>query len=178
MSEKNFLNLIILEGIILTTLGICMLMLPKISSITFGLIMCIGFCVYGLYRIITSFINRKSSRHYILNILLGVMLFIIGALLFFLPMFNLVLITAAIGIYFILESFSTISFAVQTRNTLYLWWMSLLVSIIQFILGFTIIMGLPSTAFWVIGVLVGVNFLVSGGTLVSLGISNKYIYDV
>lgn len=91
------------------------------------------------------------------------------------PMFNLLLITSAIGVYFILESISSIAFAVQNKNTLYFWWLAILVGVMQFLLGLIIILGLPSTALWVVGVLAGINFLIAGVVLISMYISTKCI---
>ena len=39
MSEKRFLNFIFLEGILLTALGLCVLILPKLTSLTFGVML-------------------------------------------------------------------------------------------------------------------------------------------
>lgn len=178
MTEKKFLNFVLIEGIILSILGICMLMLPKITSLTFGLMICIGFFVYGIYKTINAFLTRNYTRHFILNMILGVMLTVLGILLFIVPMFNLILITACIGIYFLLESLSSTAFAIQTRKTLYLWWTNLIVAFLQFLIGLVIILGLPSTAFWVIGMLAGINFLIAGMIMISLFISNKYVFNI
>ena len=91
------------------------------------------------------------------------------------PMFNLILITSAIGVYFLLESISSTAFAVQNKNTLYFWWVEILVAIMQFLLALIIILGLPSTALWVVGVLAGVNFLVAGMVMIGIYLSTKYI---
>lgn len=178
MTEKKFLNFVLTEGILLTVLGIGMLMLPKITSLTFGLMICIGFFVYGVYKTVNAFLTRNYTRHYILNMILGIMLAILGIFLFMVPMFNLILITAFIGVYFLLESISSTAFAIQTRKTLYLWWTILIVALLQFLIGFIIIIGLPSTAFWVVGMLAGINFLIAGMIMISLFISNKYVYNI
>lgn len=178
MTEKKFLSFILTEGILLTLLGLGMLMLPKLTSLTFGIMVCIGFFVYGIYKTINAFFARNYTRHFILNMVLGILLAVIGVLLFFAPSFNLILITSAIGIYFLLESISTTAFAIQTRKTLYLWWANLFVSLLQFLIGFIIIMGLPGTAFWVVGILTGINFLIAGMIMISLFISNKYVYNI
>ncbi len=178
MTEKKFLSFILTEGIILTLLGLGMLMLPKLTSLTFGIMICIGFFVYGIYKAINAFLTRNYTRHFVLNMLLGIVLAVLGVLLFFAPRFNLLLITAVIGVYFLLESISSTAFAVQTRKTLYLWWTNLFIAILQFLIGFIIIMGLPGTSFWVVGMLAGINFLTAGMIMISLFISNKYVYNI
>ncbi len=175
MTEKRFLSYVLIEGILLSALGLGMLMLPKITTISFGLMLCLTFVVYGGYKVINAILTRNYSRHFILNILAGLLLFLVGVFLFMAPMFNLILITSAIGVYFILESISSTAFAVQNKNTLYFWWLEILVGVMQFLLGLIIILGLPSTALWVVGILAGVNFLIAGIVLISMYISTKYI---
>ena len=175
MTEKRFLSYVLIEGILLSALGLGMLMLPKITTISFGLMLCLTFVVYGGYKVINAILTRNYSRHFILNILAGLLLFLVGVFLFMAPMFNLILITSAIGVYFILESISSTAFAVQNKNTLYFWWLEILVGVMQFLLGLIVILGLPSTALWVVGILAGVNFLIAGIVLISLYLSTKYI---
>lgn len=176
MTEKRFLSFVLTEGILLTVLGLCMLMLPKLTTLTFGLIMCIAFIVYGGYKAINAFMTRNYSRHFALNMILGLILIALGVFLFMAPLFNLMLITSVIGVYFLLESISSTGFAIQNRKTLYFWWADIFVSVMQFIIGLIIIAGLPSTALWIVGVLAGINFLISGAVMVSMYISTKYVY--
>lgn len=175
MTEKRFLSFVLIEGILLSVLGLGMLALPKITTISFGLMLCLTFIVYGGYKVINAILTRNYSRHFVLNIVTGLLLFLTGVFLFMAPMFNLLLITSAIGVYFILESISSIAFAVQNKNTLYFWWLAILVGVMQFLLGLIIILGLPSTALWVVGVLAGINFLVAGVVFISMYLSTKYI---
>ena len=175
MTEKRFLSFVLIEGILLSVLGLGMLVLPKITTISFGLMLCLMFIVYGGYKVINAILTRNYSRHFVLNIVTGLLLFLTGVFLFMAPMFNLLLITSAIGVFFILESISSIAFAVQNKNTLYFWWLAILVGVMQFLLGLIIILGLPSTALWVVGVLAGINFLVAGVVFISMYLSTKYI---
>ena len=142
---------------------------------TLGAIAVAAVIFVGGYKVINAILTRNYSRHFVLNIVTGLLLFLTGVYLFMAPMFNLLLITSAIGVYFILESISSIAFAVQNKNTLYFWWLAILVGVMQFLLGLIIILGLPSTALWVVGVLAGINFLIAGVVLISMYISTKCI---
>ena len=176
MTEKKFLSCVLTEGILLAVLGAAMLMLPKITSITFGMMICLAFIIYGGYKAINAFLTRHYTRHFILNIILGLILIGLGLFLFTAPMFNLVVITSVIGVYFLLESISTCAFAIQNRKTLYFWWADIPVAIMQFLLGVIIIVGFPSTALWVVGILAGINFLITGMIMISMFIATKYTY--
>ena len=177
MTEKKFLSCILTEGVLLSIIGLAMLMLPKITSLTFGLMLCLAFAIYGGYKTINAILTKNYTRHFVLNAILGIVLLTLGIFLFLAPMFSLTLITAIIGVYFLLESISTCAFGIQNRKTLYFWWAEIPLAILQFLLGLIIILGLPSAALWVIGVLMGINFLIAGMIMISMYIATKYVYS-
>ena len=59
MTEKRFLSYVLTEGILLTILGLAMLMLPKVTTITFGMMICLAFIIYGGYKAINAILTRK-----------------------------------------------------------------------------------------------------------------------
>ena len=174
MLEKRFFNLVGLDGAFSIILGILMLILPKITSLTVAIITAIALTAYGLYRVINSIIERKYIRHAFLNVFIGVILIGCGIFLFLYPIFNLVLLTSLIAVYFILESISTAAFTFQTRGIVHPWWLNLFIVFLQFLLGFIIIIGLPNTALWTIGVLLGINFLFSGMAMLLVSMSTRF----
>lgn len=176
MTEKRFLNFVLIEGILLSVLGLGMLMLPKLTSLTFGLMICIGLVVYGVYKILHAIFTRNYERHFLLNIIIGLIIAALGIVLLSVPQMNLIIITSILGIYFLVESISNTAFAIQSRKNFYMWWVVLLLAIMQFIFGLIIILGLPMTSLWVVGMLLGINFLVAGMGFISFWISNRCSY--
>lgn len=175
MTERRFFNCVLTEGILLLLLGLGMLLIPKLTTITFGLMLCLAFIIYGGYRALNAFMTRGFTRHFLFNAFIGLLLMSVGLLLFFKPMFNLIFITSMIGTYFVLSSLATTSFAIQIRRTFNLWWINLFVAFFELFLGMLILVGLPSTALWLIGILAGINFIFAGLSMLSLYISTKYI---
>ena len=176
MTEKRFLSFILTEGILLLALGLAVLMLPKVTTITFGMMLCLALILYGGYKIVNAWLTRNYSRHFALNIINGLLLVASGILLLFAPMFNLILITAVLGVYLILESVSQLAFAIQTRKNLPLWWVNILIAILQIFLGLIIIIGLRATALCIVGILFGINFVFSGLSLITMYITAMYVY--
>ena len=78
MTEKRFLSFVLIEGILLSVLGLGMLMLPKITTISFGLMLCLTFVIYGGYKVINAILTKNYSRHFILNVVAGLLLFAVG----------------------------------------------------------------------------------------------------
>lgn len=175
MTENKFLNIVSIEGLLMLCLGLGMLILPKISMISFGLTICLSFIAYGGYKIINAILTRNFSRQYILDIIDGLILAISGILLFVAPVFDISFIMGLVGIYFILKSLSSFAFTVQTRKTLNFWWLCFFLSIMELFFGFLIIVILPSAALWLVGILAGIDFILSGIIYLNMYISTKYI---
>lgn len=175
MSESKFLSYVLTESILLLCLGLGMLILPKITIISFGFMMCLSFIIYGGYKVISALLTKNFSRHVFLDIIVGLILFISGVLLFAAPIFDIMVIVGLSGVYFILKSISSSAFCVQTRKTLNFWWMCLFLAILELMFGILVIILLPSAALWLIGVLVGMDFILSGMVYMNMYISTKYM---
>ena len=175
MTENRFLAYVLTESILLLCFGLGMLILPKVTIISFGFMMCLSFFGYGGYKVITSILTRNFSRHYVLDVVMGLVLASTGLILFVVPVFDLMLILGLAGIYFILKSISTSSFGVQTRKTLNFWWMCLFLAIIELFFGVILILILPSAALWLVGILIGFDFILSGMVYMNMYISTKYM---
>ena len=81
MSEKRLLNFIFIEGLLLTILGLCVLILPKLTSLTFGVMLSSAFITYGLYKIIMSIINKNYISNIVWSDILGAFILTLGILL-------------------------------------------------------------------------------------------------
>ena len=175
MSESKFLSCVITEGILLLVLGLGILILPKVTIISFGLMMFLSFIIYGGYKVINAIITKNFSRHFFLDIIVGLILFSSGVMLFAAPFMDIMIIMVLSGVYFILKSISSSAFSVQTRKTLNFWWMCLFLAILELFFGTAIIVLLPSAALWLIGVMVGMDFILSGMVYMNMYISTKYM---
>ena len=175
MTESRFLSYILTESILLLFLGLGMLILPKISILSFGYAMFIAFIIYGGFKCISAILTRYFSRHYVLDIIIGLILFTNGIFLFFLNIMDIMCIIGLTGVYFILKSISAFSFTIQTRKTLNFWWMCLFLAIFELIFGVAVIIVFPSAALWLIGVLTGLDFILSGVVLMNMYISTNYM---
>ena len=175
MTESRFLGYVLTESILMLILGLGMLILPKVSIVSFGYTMFFAFIVYGGFKCISAILTRNFSKHYVLDIIIGLILFINGILLYFLNIIDMMSLIGLTGMYFVLRSISTFSFTVQVRKTLNFWWMCILLAILEMFLGLVMIIIFPSAALWLIGVLTGLDFILSGAILMNMYISTEYI---
>ena len=168
MSETKLLNCILTEGTLLIILGFSTLLLPKITPVSFGDVLCFAFIVYGGYKSVNAFLTRYFSEHYIVNIISGVLIFTAGLTLLATPFFNPVWITSILSIYFITESIVSWAFVTHTKDILNLTFLLYFTGFMQFLFSIILISLLPSGALWLAGVFAGFNFLISGVILINM----------
>ena len=178
MSEKRFLSFIFIEGVILTILGLCVLILPKLTPLSFGVMLSSAFIAYGLYKIILSIINKSFASNIIWSIFLGVFILTVGLLLLFVPKISLLWLIALTGVYFLLESISSTSFIAQIHNVLNNCGCKYFSAFTLFLIGLIIVIGVPVIALWVVSILCGIGFLIKGMSKIVLFLTNKNNYNI
>ena len=178
MSEKRFLNFIFVEGILLTVLGLCILILPKLTSLTFGVMLASSFITFGLYKIITSVINRNYLLNTLWCIFLGVYVLTIGILLLLIPKISLLWLIALTGIYFLLESISTVAFMTYIKNIFDYVGCKWFSAFVLFLVGLIIVLGLPLMSFWAVAILSGIALTIKGLSKMTLALANKNNFSI
>ncbi|MBR2430070.1 DUF308 domain-containing protein [bacterium] len=176
MTEKRLLNFIFIEGVLLMILGLCVLILPKLTNITFGVMLSSSFIAYGGYKLITSLINKNYINNVVWSIFLGIYILTIGILLLCVPKVNLLWLIALIGVYFLLESISSVAFIAKMRSIFNLIGCKGIVAIVLFLVGISIIIGLPVISFWTVAILAGIAMLVKGMSKISLSLANRNVF--
>jgi len=173
MSEKRFLGFIFVEGLILTILGLCVLIIPKLTEMSFGVMLSSAFISYGFYKLISAVLNRNILRCFLMEMFLGAYILTIGILLLLVPKISLLWLIALIGVYFLFESLSTTAFISQIRNMYNFWGCKFMSALVMFIIGLLIVIGLPAMSFWMVAMLSGIGLLVKGMSKISLYNANK-----
>lgn len=159
---KSSASLLLAEGIFLILSGITMVYLSQTTTIFFAFLLSIGLLFLGIYKTINNILLRKELKTPVLAILSGILLSAIGLYLIFNPIFNTIFLTLTVAIYLILESINSFSNAFLEKKFKQNFWLGIFAGIIQILLGIIIITGLPYTATWVIGMIMGINFIFAG----------------
>ena len=178
MNEKRLLNCMMIEGIMLVILSLCLLILPKLTMISYGVMLAGVLISYGIYKLIHSFANKQFGVGRIFYILVGIYLLTVGILILFVPKINLFWLIALLGIYYIVESISAVVYAIKLRTAYHLWGCKLFTAIVMFIIGLIIILGLPTVSFWIVTVLSGIGLLVKGMTKLTISLGNLCNYNI
>ena len=172
-SLQSFFKLFLAEGILIFLLGLLIVIIPQFTTFVLAILLSCGLVIIGAYKFLNSILMRKNIRHAFLSGITALLMITIGVYLTLNPFFNVVFLTIGIGVYFILEGINSLIIAIQNRHKLKYWWLTFIFSIIQFTLAIIIIFGLPLTAFWTIGILIGVNLMFNGLGLISIYLNTK-----
>jgi uncharacterized membrane protein HdeD (DUF308 family) len=96
---------------------------------------------------------------------------LVGASLLAMPLSGAFSLTVVLVAFFIIEGVATIMFALDHKRELTGRWGWMLFSgIVDLALSVMIFAGLPSTAAWAIGLLVGINMLFGGSALIAMAL--------
>lgn len=166
-------GLFLAEGILLVVLGIAAIVLPPVATLAFTLLIGWLFLLSGLFGLVTTFWMRSVPGFWwsLLSALLGIAA---GVVLLGWPVSGAVSLTLVLIAFFLIEGVLSIMYALDHRGDLPNAWVWMLVSgIVDLVLGAIIFAGLPGTAAWAIGLLVGINMLFGGAALIAMALQAR-----
>ncbi len=165
--------LFLIEGIVLLILGIAAILVPMVATIAFTILIGWLFLISGVVGLATTFWMRHAPGFWwsLVSAVVGI---VAGALLLRWPVTGSLSLTLLLAAFFIVEGVATIMYAVEHRNQLSGRWGWMLVSgIVDLILAGIIVAGLPGTALWALGLLVGINLIFGGIAMIGMATAAK-----
>ncbi|MGB2601052.1 MAG: DUF308 domain-containing protein [Candidatus Omnitrophota bacterium] len=156
----------LVAGVALILLGAAAIAVPLAASVAIEVLFGWIFAIGGIVTIAHSF-RALSSGKCILRLIGGIFYLAIGIMFLVYPMRGVLTLTLLLAILFMLEGVIKIAVAVQLRPMTNWGWM-LASGIAALILAAIIFSGYPGDAAWVLGLLVGINLIFSGWTMLML----------
>jgi len=161
------------EGVLLLLFGLAAIVLPLLASLTITILLGWLFLVSGAAGIAFSFWARKGPGFW-WSLVSAVLALVAGVVLIAAPVQGALTLTFIVGIYFLAEGVATIMYALQHRGRLSERWGWMLASgVADILVAFIIISGWPGTAGWAIGLLVGINLVFGGTSLIALALAAR-----
>lgn len=163
-------GLFLFEGILLSTLGVIAVLVPVLASfaatIFFGWI----FLVSGLVGLFTTLRGRQVPGFWwsLLSAIVGI---VAGVLLVGWPAQGVFSLTSVLIAFLLVEGAITIFYALEHRTGPVRWGYMLASGIVDLILGIILFAGLPGTAMWALGLLIGINMFFGGWALILMALS-------
>ena len=161
------------EGILLAILGLAAMIVPPLASLAVTIFLGWMFLVSGVAGLAVSFWARAMPGFW-WSLISAALAVLAGGVLLARPMQGVLTLTIVIGAYFLAEGVATIMYALEHRRELSGRWSWLLVAgLMDVLIAFFIIAGLPGSAEWAIGLLVGINLLFGGATLIGMALAAR-----
>jgi uncharacterized membrane protein HdeD (DUF308 family) len=162
--------LYLIEGVVLIVLGATAIVLPPIATLAVTILIGWLLLVSGIMGLITTFWMRHGPGFW-WSLLSAVLALVVGVLLLASPLRGAVSLTIVLVAFFVIEGIASIMFALDHKRELSGRWGWMLASgIVDLILAALIFAGLPSSAAWAIGLLVGINLIFGGAALMSMAL--------
>ena len=163
----------LIEGILLAILGLAAMIVPPLASLAVTIFLGWMFLISGIAGLALTFWARQMPGFW-WSLISAVLAVGAGIILLAQPVQGTLTLTIVVGAYFLAEGVATIMYALEHRRELSGRWSWLLISgLVDIAISFMVITGLPSTAEWAIGVLVGINLLFGGATLIGMALAAR-----
>jgi len=161
------------EGILLAVLGLAAIIVPPLASLAVTIFLGWMFMVSGIGGLIVTFWARQMPGFW-WSLISAALAILAGLVLLARPMQGVLTLTIVVGAFFLAEGVATIMYALEHRRELSGRWSWLLVAgLMDIAIAFLIITGLPGSAEWAIGLLVGINLLFGGSTLIGMALAAR-----
>jgi uncharacterized membrane protein HdeD (DUF308 family) len=163
----------LIEGILLVILGLAAMIVPPLASLAVTIFLGWMFLISGVAGLALTFWARRMPGFWwsLISALLAIGA---GIILLAQPVQGTLTLTIVVGAYFLAEGIATIMYALEHRRELSERWSWLLVAgIMDLLIAAVIIVGLPGSALWAVGLLVGINLLFGGASLIGMALAAR-----
>jgi uncharacterized membrane protein HdeD (DUF308 family) len=165
-------KLFLAQGIVMMVLGFLAVAEPNVATLAVGIFVGWLFVVGGIFRALSVWQSRGMPG-FAWSMLTAVLAIVLGLILILRPLAGVLTLTMVLIAFFIVEGVSSIIGAIQHRQHLRSWGWVLFSGIVDLFLAYLIWAGWPSSADWAIGLLVGINMLFVGLSLVMTALAAR-----
>src|SRR5262245_4018669 len=165
---KKFQTWFKIYGVVLIILGIASILLPVIAS--FATAIMVGWLLVagGIFGLISDFQAGTKAPGFWWNLITAALYLLAGIVLLVNPVAAVLTLTIILAAYLLATGIAKVVMAFHYKNVIPKAWLWVLFSaLVDIVLGVIIVAGLPGTALWVIGLMVGINLLFTGVALLA-----------
>jgi uncharacterized membrane protein HdeD (DUF308 family) len=166
-------GLFLAEGIILLVLGTLAIIVPPLASLAVAILIGWLFLISGIAGLVMTVMARHAPGFW-WSLLSAVIAIVAGGVLLWWPVQGVVSLTYVLIAFFLVDGVLSIVLAIEHRRQLAGRWGWILVSgIVTLVLAGIILAGLPGTAAWAIGLLVGIDLVFAGVALIMVALAAR-----
>ena len=166
-------GLFLFEGIVLVLLGFAAIVVPVVATLAFTLVIGWLFLISGGVGLVTTFWMRNAPGFW-WALLSAAIALAAGVILILWPINGVLSLTLVLIAFFAVEGIATLMYAFEHKAQLSGRWVWMLASgVVDLILAGIIFAGLPGTAAWALGLLVGINMLFGGTAMIGMALAAR-----
>lgn len=170
-SARRHWKVLLIEGIVLTILGLLAILVPPLASVAVAIFLGWLLLISGIAGLLLTFSVRQAPGFW-WALVSAIVALAAGFVLLWRPLQGTLTLTIIVGIYFVAEGVASIMYALEHRRELTKrWGWMLAAGVVNIIIAAIIITGLPGSALWAIGLLVGINLVFGGASLIAIALA-------
>lgn len=163
-------KLYLFEGVLLLVLGLIAVVIPPLATLAVTILFGWLFLISGIIGLVTTFWMRAAPGFW-WSLVSAALAVLAGGWLLAQPIAGALSLTVVLIAFFLIEGVASIMFALDHKRELSGQWGWMLMSgIVDLILSAMLLAGLPSTAVWALGLLVGINMIFGGTALIAMAL--------
>lgn len=161
------------EGIALSVLGLAAIVVPPIAGLVATVFLGWLFLMAGIVGLVAT-LRAQQAPGFGWSLLSALVAVIAGGVLVWNPLRGLVTLTYVMIAYFIIDGILIIILAIAHRRALSGKWEWMMVNgVIDLVLAGIVISGLPGTLAWALGLLVGIDMVFGGTSLIAMALEAR-----
>jgi uncharacterized membrane protein HdeD (DUF308 family) len=168
-------RLFLTEGIVLLALGVLAIVVPPIATIAVEVLIGWLLALSGIVGLVAT-LRMRAAPGFWWSMVSAVLGIVAGIVLLRWPLSGALSLTLILTVFLVIEGLATILYALEHKREVSGRWGVMLVSgIIDLFLAGMIFAGLPGTAAWAIGLLIGINLVFGGSALIAMALHARNI---
>ena len=168
---KDHWVMFLIQGLVMVLLGLFAIAAPMIATLAVDFYAGWLFLISGIVGVVTL-LKQRNIPDFWWTMIAAALAVIAGILLILRPAAGALTLTLLLTGFFIAEGIALVVASLRFRGVVANSWVWMLFSgIVDLVLAAIIIAGLPGTAAWTLGLLVGINLLMGGLALVMTAIA-------
>ena len=166
-------GLYLAEGIALIILGLGAMIIPPLAGLAATIFLGWLFIIAGAIGLAAT-LRARGAPGFAWSLLSAIAALIAGAVLLWYPLQGVITLTFVLTAFFIVDGLFMVGFALSHRRELSGRWEWMLFNgIIDLVLAGIIISGMPGTFAWALGLIVGIDLLFGGVSLVMVALEAR-----
>jgi uncharacterized membrane protein HdeD (DUF308 family) len=166
-------KLFMFEGIILMILGAAAIILPQIASLAVAMVLGWLLLIGGGIGLVTTIMARNAPGFW-WALASSVVALVAGALLIGWPIRGVISLTLVLAAFLAADGLIMIMYGFDHRRQLSRRWGWLVVNgVLDLLLAAIIFVALPESAVWALGLLIGIDMLFGGSSLIAIAVKAR-----